>query len=160
MELTTELSLANGQGIANQAASVANEVSGKPYIWGGKTSDGFDCSGFVAYVLAGLYPNMSARFSTNVAGYMSNDLFDDIDEAERAPGDIIIFPATGGSPNHIGFVYDAKHWIGSQSSTGVAKVKFTNGYWGSRPRKYRRLRPLSIAPLSMGRGTRTLTRLA
>lgn len=57
MELTTELSLANGQGIANQAASVANEVSGKPCIWGGKTSDGFDCSCFVAYVLAGLYPN-------------------------------------------------------------------------------------------------------
>lgn len=149
--ITPSIAAVDGQGIATKATEVAQLVAGKPYVYGGKTTDGFDCSGFVAYVLKQLYPNAASAFETNVAGYMNSSLFEDVDEANRQPGDIIIFPASGGAVNHIGFVLDADHWIGSQSSTGVAKVKFKNTYWGGRTKKYRRLKANSPSATTLGR---------
>jgi cell wall-associated NlpC family hydrolase len=87
---------------------------------------GFDCSGFVSYVFKQLFPNQASSFSMNAAGYVGSSAFDDVDQADIQPGDIIFFPAVNGLPNHIGIVYDKDTWIGSETSTGVAKVKFSN----------------------------------
>lgn len=141
----------NGQGIVAKAGEVATLMAGKPYTWGGKTLNGFDCSGFVSYVLKQLYPNFGPLLDTNVAGYISSSLFVDVNESDRQPGDIIIFPASGGVPAHIGIVYDDVFWIGSQSSTGVAKVKFSNPWWSTRLRNYRRVNSLSTAAIDLGR---------
>lgn len=143
----------SGQGIAVKAVEIARLVAGKPYIWGGKTLDGFDCSGYVSYVLKELFPNHSTQFEMNVAGYLKSDLFEDIEETDAKPGDIIIFPASGGHPNHVGIVYDTESWLGSQSS-GVGRVKFSNSWWGRRKRKFRRLKTASTASIEAGREVR------
>jgi len=64
----------------------------------------------------------------SVAGYIGSDLFDAVAEADKKPGAIVIFPARGGYPNHIGIVLDSATWIGSQSSTGVKDVNLSNSY--------------------------------
>jgi cell wall-associated NlpC family hydrolase len=140
----------NGQGIATKAVEVGVTMDGKGYVWGGKTTTGFDCSGFVSYVFNQVFPNTS--FGGDVAGYIANPGFDDVAEADRKPGDLIIFTAFGNMPNHIGIVVDATHWIGCQSSTGVAQVLFTNVFWKARPHKFRRVKGLSTVAMNSGRG--------
>jgi cell wall-associated NlpC family hydrolase len=152
MATSATASAVNGQGIATKAVEVGVAVAGQPYVWNGKTTSGFDCSGFVSYVLAQAMPNLAGSLAMNVAGYMDSNLFEDIAEADRKPGDIVIFPAHAGAVNHIGIVVDATHWIGSQSSTGVKQVLFTNPYWGARPRRFRRLRGISTVAMNAGRG--------
>lgn len=141
----------SGQGIAAKAESVATLVAGKAYVWGGKTTDGFDCSGFVTYVFKALLENQASSFEMTVAGYSASALFEDVAAGQQQPGDLVIFPAAGGAVNHMGIVFDAVHWIGAQSSTGVAKVKFSNPYWGGRSRKFRRLKALSVQATALGR---------
>ena len=140
----------NGQGIATKAVEVGVTMAGKGYVWGGKSTDGFDCSGFVSYVFNHAFPN--ASFGGDVAGYIANPGFDDVAEADRKAGDIVVFPAFGNMPNHIGIVVDATHWIGCQSSTGVAQVLFSNVFWKARPHKYRRVKGLSTVAMNSGRG--------
>ena len=148
---TTTQGTVNGQGIATKAIDVGTTMAGVAYTWGGKTTAGFDCSGFVSYVLNQLFPN--AHFGGDVAGYIASAQFDDIADADRQAGDIVIFPASGGNVNHIGIVVDATHWIGCQSSTGVKQVLFTNVFWGARPRKIPRLKAISTTAMNAGRGT-------
>ncbi len=35
-------------------------------------------------------------------------------------------------PSHIGIVLDSDHWIGAQTSTGVAVVSMSNSWWKDR----------------------------
>ena len=147
----TDLSSINGTGIASKAKAVAALMAGKAYVWNGKTLDGFDCSGFVSYVFKQLFPNSASQYTLNVAGYISSTLFEDVSATARQAGDIIIFPASGGAPNHIGIILDTEFWVGAQSS-GVDKVKFSNPYWSARSQKVRRLKIESTAAIALGRG--------
>jgi cell wall-associated NlpC family hydrolase len=81
-------------------------------------------------------------------------LFVDVVESERKAGDIVYFPDT--SSNHIGIVLDSEYWIGSQTSTGVAKVKFSNPYWSVKPHKFKRFQPVSPTSVKLGRGRTNL----
>lgn len=152
MPVDQSIAAVSGAGIAAKAIEVAGAAAGKPYTWGGKTTAGFDCSGFVSYIFAALFANASASYQMNVAGYKTSTLFEDVEDADKKPGEIVIFPASGGAPNHIGIVLDSVTWIGSQSSTGVKDVKFSNPYWGARTRKIRRPCGLSTVAMNAGRG--------
>ena len=86
-----------------------------------------------------------------MAGFKSSDRFEDVAAGQHQSGDLVVFPAEDGAVNHIGIVFDAVCWIGAQSSTGVAKVKFSNAYWGARSKQFRRLKALSVQAVSTGR---------
>ncbi|HEX4917121.1 MAG TPA: NlpC/P60 family protein [Limnobacter sp.] len=136
----------SGQGIVFEAQRVYKIVDDKKYRWGGKTLDGFDCSGFVAYVFGSLFPHKRTYFQTDVAGFIKSGLFERVETP--MPGDLVIFPATGSYVNHIGIVVDQNRWIGSQSSTGVEYVKFNNPFWAKRKHEFRRLKQYSHESLS------------
>lgn len=80
----------------------AEKYLGYPYVWGGsRPSTGFDCSGFVCYVLnnSGVYP-MSR---TNAQGIFNQCAI--IPRSEAKPGDIIFFTGTydsSGPVSHVG----------------------------------------------------------
>lgn len=92
---TTGLALSGGE-IGRAAVSLAEQYLGVPYVWGGSTPDGFDCSGLVQYVYASLGINISR---------VAEDQFNDgvfVDRANLQPGDLVFFQDSTGYIHHVG----------------------------------------------------------
>ncbi|PGL73269.1 C40 family peptidase [Bacillus sp. AFS055030] len=106
--------------------NVSKKYSGVPYIWGGETPSGFDCSGFISYVFkkSGL-----SLPRTNVAGYWyNNSSLKTVDDFQ--PGDLIFFKNTYTyGPSHMGIVINDNEFIHASSSSGVTISKINNPYW-------------------------------
>lgn len=130
--------------LLDQAEAARKAASGKDYLWGGTTTEGFDCSGFVIYVFNQAYgANTLARVSAE--DLRTGGRFPKVDAPK--PADLVFFSAqSGGSTaSHVGIVVSATRWIGAQSSTGVAYVNLTNSYWKPRILAYGRYDQLKTA---------------
>lgn len=80
----------NGSG-QSQVFQVALQYQGVPYVFGGATPSGFDCSGFVKYVYAKFGKAMP--HSSTAQGNMGTP----IPLSQAVPGDLLV------KPGHIGF---------------------------------------------------------
>ena len=113
---------ANGQAIYAKIASVAPTFIGAPYLFGGVTPLGFDCSGFIHYVhqLSGL----------NI-GRMSSEDYYKISQKVSVPesGDLVYFKDTYKTGiSHMGIYLGDQQFIHA-SSRGVEISKLDNVYW-------------------------------
>jgi cell wall-associated NlpC family hydrolase len=68
-----------------QVAAVGQQYIGTPYIYGGATPAGFDCSGFVMYVYAQFGISLAHSVPLQDAAGTT------ISEADAQPGDVVIF---------------------------------------------------------------------
>ncbi|MBW0106080.1 C40 family peptidase, partial [Pseudonocardia sp. KRD291] len=90
---------------------------GKPYVWGAKGPDGFDCSGLMlaAWAAAGV-PVPAGTVNQKTAGTPASI-------AQIAPGDLVFIPGSLGSPSnprHVGmYVGNGLVVNAYDSSTGV-----------------------------------------
>lgn len=90
----------------SQVFSVALQYQGVPYVYGGATPAGFDCSGFVKYVYAQF--GISMPHSSTAQGNMGTR----ISVADAVPGDLVV------SDGHIGF-YAGNNMILHASRAGT-----------------------------------------
>ena len=77
---------------------LANSLLGVPYLWGGKSSFGYDCSGFVQMVLktAGIFMPRNTGFQIKA------DLLEEISITSTQPGDLVFF-SEDNCINHVAF---------------------------------------------------------
>ena len=117
---------ANLTGGHPEAATIAMKYLGIPYVWGGATPGGFDCSGLVMYVYAQLgisLPHYAAAqygFGTPVA------------RDQLQPGDLVFFDGL----NHVGIYIGGGQMVHAPQTGDVVKITslsdFGTGYVGAR----------------------------
>jgi cell wall-associated NlpC family hydrolase len=98
---------------------------GVPYVFGGTTPNGFDCSGYVRYVFAnaGIYLPRTADAQYE-CGYP-------VSTAELVPGDLVFFSTYEAGASHVGIYLGDGNFINASSSRGVSIASLYSSYWGS-----------------------------
>lgn len=111
----------------DKIVSKAKQYLGVPYKWGGASPSGFDCSGFVYYVLRSLgfkaSRTLSAMYSQGTP----------ISKSNLQPGDIVFFKNTYKSGiSHVGiYVGDGKFIHSPHSGTVVSYADLYSDYYTS-----------------------------
>jgi cell wall-associated NlpC family hydrolase len=84
-----------GSGTA-AAVEIARRYLGVPYVWGGASPSGFDCSGLVMYVFAQLGISLPHNAAAQY-GYGTH-----ISRSELQPGDLVFFGLSAAGIHHVG----------------------------------------------------------
>lgn len=103
--------------------NTAMKFLGTPYAWGGNTPQGFDCSGYVAYV----YGQHGIQL-----GRTSYDMFQQgTSVKDLQPGDLVFFSTYDSGASHVG-IYVGDNKFVSATDSGVTVDSFSSTYWGPR----------------------------
>lgn len=86
---------------AEQVLSIAKQYTGVPYVWGGTTPRGWDCSGYTRFV----YRHVGVNLPRNSSG--QRHAGKTVSYSEARPGDIIWKPGHVGIYAGNGMMYDA-----------------------------------------------------
>lgn len=99
---------------AQEILDTADKYIGIPYVWGGTSPKGFDCSGFVQYVFRECGVKLSRTTYTQcVEGYA-------VSKDELMPGDLVFF-GSASSPHHVGIYVGNGQYIHSPQTGDVVK---------------------------------------
>jgi cell wall-associated NlpC family hydrolase len=94
---------------------------GTPYVWGGASPSGFDCSGFVMYVYA------QVGVSLPHSSYAQYGMGVPVSYDQLQPGDLVFFNGLG----HEGMYVGGGMFIHSPHTGDVVKVSSLSGYYSS-----------------------------
>ncbi len=115
--------------------SFAKRFIGVPYVWGGSSPSGFDCSGFIFHVLNNSGVSISR---TNVEGYWNSNRFQTVSSPQA--GDLIFFQNTWRQgPSHMGIMINSTQFIHASSSNGVVITNVSNSFWSQHFLGYKRM---------------------
>jgi peptidoglycan DL-endopeptidase CwlO len=100
---------------------IAMQYLGTPYVYGGASPSGFDCSGFVMYVFAqigvSLPHNAAAQYGYGMP----------VSQDQLQPGDLVFFNGLG----HVGIYIGGGQFIHSPHTGDVVKISSISGWYSS-----------------------------
>jgi peptidoglycan DL-endopeptidase CwlO len=117
--------LARTSKLATQLTRSALRFLGVPYVFGGTSTSGFDCSGYVQHVFAMLGVSLPR---TADAQY---------DAGHRVvggvrPGDLVFFQTYAAGASHVGIYLGHDKFVHASSSHGVMVSSLHDSYWAAR----------------------------
>jgi cell wall-associated NlpC family hydrolase len=120
-----------GKSIGERLIKRAKAMEGTPYVWGGESDGGVDCSGLIYKLLvdegadAG---NLPRRASTQMA-----ELGQAVDKEDLEPGDLVFFHTYKEGASHVGiYLGDGDFIHASSAKHQVAIGNMSDGYYRDR----------------------------
>ena len=118
--------------VAQTIITNAKRYLGTPYVWGGTTPTGFDCSGYTQYVLklSGINLPRTTTEQYKVGTYVA--------KSDLQPGDLVFLENTYRKGiSHVGIYIGNNQMIHASSSKGVtisnlSSSYYTKHYYGAR----------------------------
>ncbi|MBL4938351.1 C40 family peptidase [Clostridium sp. YIM B02515] len=104
---------------SNAVVAYASNFLGTPYLWGGTSPSGFDCSGFTQYV----YRHFGISLGRTTYDQIKNGY--SVSRDELQPGDLVFY-GRGGSPTHMGIYIGNGMYIHSPRTGDVIKISSYN----------------------------------
>jgi len=105
--------------IATQAVHDALALRGAPYVYGGSTPAGFDCSGFTSYV----YGRLGIALAHS--SYDQWNAGQHIPRRDLQPGDLVFFAGLG----HVGIYVGNGQFIHAPHTGDVVRIDSLGGSW-------------------------------
>jgi cell wall-associated NlpC family hydrolase len=122
-----------------QVVQTALQYLGVPYVWGGESPSGFDCSGLVKYVYA--------QYGVQLphASIMQFHMGTPVPQDQLQPGDLVFFYGST-APQHVGMYVGKGKYIEAPNFGEVVKISelsFDSDYSGARRFPLKARTPLS-----------------
>ncbi len=112
---------------ADMIIKAAKSYQGVPYVWGGTSPSGFDCSGFTHYVMLKndiIIPRTASTQYTK--GYW-------VSKSQLKHGDLVFFSTYKPGPSHVGIYIGNNQFIHASSGAGKITISsLSNTYYTPR----------------------------
>lgn len=117
------------EGLRGGIVKSAMDLIGKPYMWGGKGPDAFDCSGLVHYV----YRKNGVLLPGSTGDLMKVGF--EVERDRALPGDLVFFNIK--RDYHVGIMIDRRGFVHSSATRGVVVDDVDGAYWARRITAFR-----------------------
>jgi len=111
---------------ARRIISIAMKYLGVPYVFGGTSPSGFDCSGYIQYVFnqAGISLPRTADVQYGVGK--------SVPMSKLQPGDLVFFETYEPGPSHVGIYLKNGDFVHASSYTGITVTSLYSSYYAPR----------------------------
>ena len=107
--------------LGGQAVAIAEQYLGVPYVWGGASPSGFDCSGLTMYV----YAQLGVSLPHNAAAQYG--MGTPVPENALEPGDLVFFDGLG----HVGIYVGGGSFIHAPHTGTVVQISSLSGWYSA-----------------------------
>lgn len=109
-----------------QLTQAAYKYIGVPYVYGGTTAKGFDCSGYTQHV----FKQLGITLKRTAADQYKQGTY--VSKSNLKVGDLVFFNTTGRTASHVGIYIGNNKFAHAGSSTGVTVASLSTSYWAKR----------------------------
>ncbi|VTQ82619.1 NlpC/P60 family protein [Hathewaya histolytica] len=101
--------------VAQRAVQYALSFQGVPYVWGGRSPSGFDCSGLMQYVYGRLGVGLGSTTYTQIGNGVA------VSRDQLQPGDLVFF-GSASAPHHVGMYIGGGQYVHAPRTGDVVKI--------------------------------------